>query len=277
MSTTTADAPRLAEPPTAPASVRRGVTFPRAVRSEWVKFRSLRSSWLVLAAAVAAMIVIGLLIGYNTGKHPDRLDPEDTVASAVLQGYFLGQLLIGVLGVLFVSGEYSTGMIRSTMAAVPKRIPVLAAKTLVFGVITLVVMVPTSIVAFLGAQAVRGRYLTAYTLSDPTALRVVIGTGVYLALIGLLGGAIGWIVRSTPGGISVLVGLLLVVPVILQVLPGAWVKTAAKFLPGEAGSSFVSTLRMPDTLSPWTGLGVLGLWVVGILAVAAVLLARRDS
>lgn len=277
MSITTADAAAPALRPEVPANAQRAVTFPRAVHSEWIKFRTLRSSWLVLAAAVAALIVIGTLIGYNTGKHPAHLDPEDTVPSAVLQGYYLGQLLIGVLGVLFVSGEYSTGMIRSTMAAVPRRIPVLVAKALVFGVICLITLVPTSIVAFLAAQAVRGRYLTAYTLSDSTALRVVIGTGVYLTLIGLLGGAIGWIVRSTPGGISALVGLLLVVPVILRVLPGAWVKSLAKILPGEAGDSFVSSLRMPDTLAPWTGLGVLGLWVLGMLAVAGVLLARRDT
>ena len=137
--------------------------------------------------------------------------------------------------------------------------------------------VPTSIVAFLAAQAVRGRYLTPYTLSDPTALRVTLGTGIYLAMIGLLGGAIGWIVRSTPGGISTLVGLLLVVPVILQVLPGAWVKTVAKVLPAEAGGSFVSTLRMPDTVAPWTGLGVMAAWVAGLLVIAAVLLTRRDN
>ena len=254
------------------------VTFARVVNSEWIKFRTLRSSWIVLFAAVVAMIVISILIGYNTGRNWNgRLDPEDKVASAPLQGLYLAQLLIGVLGVLFVSGEYSTGMIRSTLAAVPKRLPVLGAKAIVYGVVTLVALVPASFAAFLSANAFLHHYGHGYTLSSPTALRVVIATGVYLALIGLLGSALGWIVRSTPGGISVLVALLLVVPVLLGVVPGQWAKDAVKYLPGEAGSSFYSTLHADNTLSTGTGLLVLVIWVVGALAVAGVVLKRRDG
>jgi ABC-2 type transport system permease protein len=264
-------------PASVPAQVRHPVTFPRVVHSEWIKFRTLRSSWLVLLAAVAAMIVIGALIGYNTGKNFAALAPEDAAASGPLQGYYLGQLLIGVLGVLFVSGEYTTGMIRSSLAAVPRRLPVLAAKAVVFGGVCLVAMVPASIAAFIGAQRFLSHYGHGTAWSEPTVVRVVIGTGIYLALIGLLGGALGWIVRSTPGGISTLVGILLVVPVLLEVLPGAWAKDVARYLPGEAGASFVTSLRAPDTLTPWTGLGVLVLWVIASLVVAGALLKRRDA
>ncbi len=254
------------------------VTFPRVVASEWIKFRTLRSSWIVLASALVAMIAIGALIGYNTGLHwSGNLDPEDRVASAPLQGLYLAQLLIGVLGVLFVSGEYSTGMIRSTLAAVPRRLPVLGAKTLVYGVICLVTLIPASFAAFFAAQASLRHYGHGTALGAPTALRVIIATGVYLALIGLFGSALGWIVRSTPGGISLFVAILLVLPGILSVLPGQWVKDAVKYLPGEAGASFYSTLQADNSLSSGTGLLVLVIWVLGALAVAGGLLMRRDG
>jgi ABC-2 type transport system permease protein len=261
-----------------PTGPRLRVTFPRVVASEWIKFRTLRSSWIVLLAALVAMVAIGALIGYNTGSHwGGSIDPEDRVASAPLQGLYLAQLLIGVLGVLFVSGEYTTGMIRSTLAAVPTRLPVLGAKAVVFGAVTVVSLVPASFVAFFAAQAFLHHYGHGTALSAPTTLRVIIATGLYLALIGLLGSALGWIVRSTPGGISALVGLLLVVPVILGVLPGQWSKDVAKYLPSEAGASFYTTLRGDNALSPGGGLLVLVLWVAGALVTAAVLLKRRDG
>lgn len=247
------------------------------IRSEWIKFRTLRSSWVMLFAAVVGFIALGLVIGYNIGKNFSGLAPEDSAASGPLQGYFLAQLLMGVLGVLFVTGEYTTGMIRSTMAAVPRRVPVLAAKAVVFGSIAAVAMVASSFGAYFGSQLFLSHYGHGSSLSDPGVLRAVIGTGVYLALIGLLGGALGWIVRSTPGGISSLVGILLVLPVLFQVLPGAWATDVLKWLPSAAGGSFVTSVRLPDTLAPWTGFGVLVAWVVGAMAVAAVLLRRRDA
>jgi len=270
-------APRARVQPKEPSPERNVVTFPRVIHSEWIKFRTLRSSWLVLFSAVAALILIGVLIGYNTGKHWQGLAPEDAAPSSPLQGHFLAQLLIGVLGVLFVSGEYSTGMIRSTLAAVPKRVPVVAAKAIVFAAVALVALIPASVLAFMGAQGFLSHYGHGASWSDPTVVRVVIGTGVYLALIGLLGGALGWILRSTPGGISTLVGILLVLPVLLRVLPGAWAKNAYEYLPGNAGESFITSLHTSGTLTPWAGLAVLVAWVLGALTVAAVLLRRRDA
>jgi ABC-2 type transport system permease protein len=274
---TTVTAPPSATPTPRSAPAGERVTLARVTRSEWIKWRTLRSSWIMLISSVVAMIAIDTLIGYNTGKHFEGLAPEDSAPSGVLQGYFLGQLLIGVLGVLFITGEYSTGMIRSTLAAVPRRIPVLAAKAMVFAGVVLVTMIPTVIIAFLSAMAFRSHYGHGVSLGDPGVLRVVIGTGVYLALIGLLGGALGWIVRSTPGGISTLIGILLVVPVILEVLPGNWAKNVGKILPGEAGGSFISSVHADNTLTPWAGLSVLVLWVIAALVTAGVLLKRRDG
>jgi ABC-2 type transport system permease protein len=222
------------------------VTQARVIASEWLKFRTLRSTVAVLAAAVLGMLVLGLVIAYNT-RHLAGLAPEDAAASGTLQGYYLGQLLIGALGVLFVTGEYSTGMIRSTLAAVPRRQPVLRAKLVVF------------------------------TLTDPTALRVVIGTGVYLTLIGLLGGALGWIVRSTPGALVAVLGLILVVPVLFGELLGHWGKRVAEFLPTGAGASFSTTVREPETLAPWVGLAVMAAWVVVATVIASLVLQRRDA
>ncbi len=278
MSTTTIDLVRPASTePTPPAPGNGHVTLPNVVRSEWIKFRTLRSSWVTLGAAVLAQIVIALAIGYNIGKNYTGLAPEDAAPSGPLQGHFMAQLLMGVLGVLFVTGEYGTGMIRSTLAAVPRRVPVLVAKTVVFGSIAVVTMVASTFASYFGSQLFLSYYGHGGSLSDPGALRAVIGTGVYLALIGLLGGALGWIIRSTAGGISTLVGILLVVPVLFQVLPGAWAADVLKYLPSEAGGSFVNSVHLPDTLGPWTGLGVLVAWVAAAMVAAAVVLRRRDA
>src|SRR3954454_23031533 len=147
--TTRAGAPTQ---PTPVGRVDRHVTLPRVVASEWSKLWRLRSTPLVIMAAMLAMAAFGAIIGPTT-RHPAGLDPEDLVASGPLQGYYLGQLLIGALGVLMVSGEYSTGMVRATMAAVPRRLPVLLAKLLVFMVVVGTAMIAASIVGFLVAQA----------------------------------------------------------------------------------------------------------------------------
>lgn len=252
------------------------VTLRGVLASEWLKFRSLRSTVLVLLAAMTAMVAFGAIIGHNT-RDVTGLDPEDVVASGPLQGYYLGQLLIGSLGVLVVSGEYSSGMVRATFAAVPRRLPVLLAKILVFTVVVGLAMVAASIVAFLVAQTQLSGYRPTYSLSTPSVLRVVVGTGIYLTLIGLLGGALGWIVRSTPGALVALIGIILVVPVLLLLFRGAWAQDVYSWLPTGAGSAFSTSLRVPHELAPWTGLAVMVGWVAVAYVVAAVLLRRRDA
>jgi ABC-2 type transport system permease protein len=255
------------------------VTLRRVITAEWTKFRTLRSTVAVLVAAVVGMLAIGLVVAFNTRHLSGNLQPDDLAPSATLQGYYLGQLLIGALGVLFVTGEYSTGMIRSTFAAVPKRLPVLWAKLIVFTVVTAVAMIVISVVAFLAAQGVISGSRTGYSLGDPGVLRVVIGTGVYLTLIGLLGAAIGWLVRSTPGSLVTYIAVILVLPVLFGNVLGHWGKDIAKFLPSDAGGSFVSSLPSHDgpALAPWPGLLVLVVWVIAGIALVAVQLPRRDA
>ena len=264
-------------PPRGPEIGAQPVTLPRVITSEWIKFRTLRSTWAVLGAAVLGMLLIGLIVAYNTRHLSANLQPDDLVPSSAMQGYYLGQLLLGALGVLFVSGEYSTGMIRSTFAAVPRRLPVLWAKLIVFATVAATAMVGVSLVAFLVAQLVLGHYRTGYSLGDPGVLRVVVGTGVYLTLVGLVGGALAWIVRSTPGSLVAYFALMLVLPVIFGNVLGTWGKDVAEFFPSEAGRSFVSSIHESHTLSPWTGLAVLLGWVAFTIAIAVIGVRRRDA
>ena len=255
----------------------RPVTLRRVLSSEWIKFTTLRSTLAVLGAGMLGMVAVGLIVGYNTRHLTPNLDANDIVASSPLQGYYLGQLLIGSLGVLFVTGEYSTGMIRATLVAVPRRVPVLWAKLIVFVSVTFVTMVGVSLVAFLAGEAVISHFRTAFTLSSPGALRVTIGTAVYLTFVGMIATAIGWIVRSTPGALVTYLAVILVIPVIFGNVLGSWGKHVAEYLPSQAGSAFISII--PDGLSttPWVGIGVMAGWVLAFLAVAVMCLRHGDA
>ena len=255
------------------------VTLPRVLHGEWVKARSLRSTWLTLLVAVVAMIGIGCLIGWATSNRWARLDPperahfEPIIRS--LAGVNLAQLAIVVLGVLLISGEYATGMVRSTFAAVPTRWPVLIAKVVLYAAITFVVSLAAALLAFLGGQHFLGSHGT--TLSAPHAVGSIVGVAGYLALIGVLAVGFGFILRSTAGGISTLVGLLLVLPGIGQLLPSSWQEHTLPYLPSNAGGSmFTPRPEDPHALSAGAGLVVLCIWAALSVAVAAVLLRRRD-
>lgn len=255
----------------------RPVTLPQVIRSEWIKFRTLRSTLAVLGVALVGLVVIALVVAHNTRHITPNLAANDIVASSPLQGYFLGQLLMGALGVLFVTGEYSTGMIRATLVAVPKRLPVLWAKLVVFATVAVATLVPTCIVAFIAAQALLSHYRTGFSLGDPHVVRVVVGTGVYLTLVGVIGSALGWIVRSTPGALVAYVTLMLILPVLLGNAFGTTGKQVGEYLPTNAGSAFISNLPEQPALSPWTGGFIVLAWTVAALGVAAVVLRRKDA
>jgi hypothetical protein len=151
---------------------------------------------------------------------------------------------------------------------------VLWAKLIVFTCLTAVLMVPTSFVSFLGGQALLGTHSTS--LSAPGVLRVVVATGVYLTLVGVLGIAFGALVRNTAGGIAALFGVLLVLPAIVDVLPSSWQDTIGPYLPANAGQAALSVVPDPAALAPWTGMAVFAAYAVIATVVAAVLLRRRD-
>jgi ABC-2 type transport system permease protein len=276
MSITTQSRPTSA-PVEGPSADNAGVTFPRVLRSEWIKFSSLRSSWITLAITIVVQISFGALLAWDQGKNWATLDEEGAALSSVLEGYILAQLVIGVLGVLFVSGEYGTGMIRSTLTAVPRRTPVLLAKAVVFTGVAMASMTIAALGAFYAGQAVLSSTGHDVTLAAPGALRSVLGTAGYLAFVGLIGGGLGWILRSTAAGIATLFGILLVIPLMMQTLSWSWLNDLGKYLPSEAGGSLISTYQVPDTLTPGVGFAVLLVWTVAVLGIGAVMLKRRDG
>jgi ABC-2 type transport system permease protein len=255
------------------------VTFLNVVRSEWVRFRSLRSSWITLGVATVIVVGLGALFTAARAAHPpadprELLDFDPTLAS--LGGTFLAQLAIGVLGVLLVTGEYATGMIRATFTAVPRRLNVVAARVVVFATVGLVVLIPTTLIAFLlGQQLLSSGHLET-TLGAPNVARAVIGAALYMVAIGLFGAALGWLLRHTAGAISTLFAILLIIPILIHLLPDPWPDRINKWLPGQAGQVLWQVRRDANTLSPWGGFGMLMLYVAVITIAAAILLNRRD-
>ncbi len=255
------------------------VTMPSVIRSEWIKFRSLRSSWISMAAAVVAIIGIGLLVSYFTKTHWSSMGPGErarfNAVDRSLVGVNLAQLIIGVMGVLYVSGEYGTGMIRSTLSAVPTRIPVIAAKSVVFAIATFCSTAVATVIAFTAGQALLGPHGVGWGAAG--AVRAVIGAALYLTLVGLFGLVFGFLVRSTAGGIGTLVGVLLVLPGIFAALPASWNNAVGPYLPSNAGGSLWSLVSDHKTLPPLTGFAVFCAWVAAGLVASGFSLLRRDA
>lgn len=256
------------------------VTQLRVVRSEWTKLTSLRSTLWTLAAAVAVTVLLGVVLSNVTANDWSHYSAEsrltfDATATS-LSGMYLAQLAIGVLGVLVISGEYATGMIRASLGVVPHRLPVLWAKVLVFSVVSFTLMVVADLVAFTAGQAMLSPEHINVALSDPGVLRAVLGTAFFVTAIGVIGLALGTILRNTPAAISVLFGVLLVLPQIVSALPQR-LAGIGDYLPSSAGESLMQVVRTSDLPSPTHGLAVLVVYLVVTLAAAAVLLVRRDA
>jgi ABC-type transport system involved in multi-copper enzyme maturation permease subunit len=257
----------------------------RVALSEWTKLRTVRSTRYSLLAAVAMTIgfaVIPALVNANRWSRMSTIDKAGfNPLETSLIGVSIAQLAIGVLGVLVISGEYSTGMIRSTFAAVPKRLPVLWGKAGVFGLVTFVLTLPSTVIAFFAAQAIlRGHSFNghdiALSFSDPGVARAVIGGSLYLTVAGLFGLGLGAILRSTAGGISAFAGMLFVLPPLMNVLPASWNDAISPYLPSNAGTAIMQTGNPAHTLAPWTGLGVFAAYTAIVMAIAAIQLRRRD-
>ncbi|MEY9968035.1 ABC-2 type transport system permease protein [Streptacidiphilus sp. MAP12-16] len=274
MSTATATAPSPTSAPVAQGKV----TQLRVLNSEWIKLRTLRSTPITLLVAVAAEVGLGILVTYLRASHPRHGGVEHiNGAELSLAMYRLAQLAVGVLGVLIISGEYTTGMIRASLSAVPKRLPVLWAKAAVYGAVLLVLMTIASLAAFYGGQAVLSSYGQAAHMSDPGVTRVVFGTALYLTVIGLLGVATGALIRNSAGAIAALFGVLLVLPGLADLLPATWVPNVVPYLPSKAGEALLNVVPDPSLMSPWNGFALFVGYAVVLLAAAAVLLKRRDA
>jgi ABC-2 type transport system permease protein len=252
------------------------VTFPRVVRSEWIKLRSVRSTVVTLALTGAAVAALGVLIMLlsNDGGGPDDGGPANPVSTSLF-GVMLAQLVMGVLGAVLMTGELSTGEIRATFTAVPERRPVLWAKSLVGGGAVFATMAVAVPVAFLGGQAVYGGAGGGASLSDPGVPRALLGAVLLPAAIAVMGIGLGALTRHTATTVGVLFAALFLGPLLLQSLGGIWVDIAS-FLPSEAGQAMTTVSESSDQLSPPAGFAVMAGWVAALLAAAAVSLARRD-
>jgi len=259
------------------------VTQSHVVRSESSKLWSLRSTWITLGLGLLFLLAFGTIaaIRYRSIINSGRpIDPDFADATALrlsLFGVPLAQLALGVLGVLVTAGEYSTGAIRSTLAAVPRRLPVLWSKAAVYGVVALALALVGVFVVFLSDSRIVSNTKAAMTISDPGVVRSLIGAAVYLALIGVIGVALGALLRSVAGAISVLVASLLLVPGLLSLLPTSWNHAIQPYLPSEAGQSMFALHQDPYTLSPGWGFVVFAGWTALALLGGAWRLARSDS
>jgi ABC-2 type transport system permease protein len=261
-----------------------GRILPGVMHSEWTKLRTVRSSYWTLFSAVVAVIGLGAILcavyvaqyAHTSASDKASFDP----ASFSLTGTFLAQLAIGVLGVLVITNEYGSGMIRATFAAVPQRLSVLAAKAAVFTGVTFVVTTAACFIAFVLGQSILSSKGIGTSLGAPNVLRTVIGSGMYLAVLGLLALGLGTIIRKTAGAIAAVFGLLLVLPPIASLLPSS-MNAVQKFLPSNAGQALISNGRHGSSstpqLAPWAGFGVFCLWAAAVLVIAGVTLVRRDA
>ena len=296
MSSTTTESLSSREPapsPAGPASrnAKRphpGPTFFRVLHSEIIKFRSLLSTLILLASTAVVMVGFGALSAWGTGQFTNAAtrDPQaaarmasqggDLAISAPTSGIAFAQLILGSLGVLLMSSEFTTGMARSTFAAVPKRIPAFAAKLVVVMVTSFVVTAVSTWLAGLVAVPILDNYGLKLDMGSSQSVKLLLVNSIYVAAVAAIGMALGTLLRNSAGGIMSLVGIFFVAPLAFQLIPGDFFKEARKYLPGNTVDPLTAVQHVPDTLEAWQAGMVLGAWVVVPVLLAAVLLKRRD-
>ena len=278
MATTTAPGLKLSTLP--PATGRAGL--PGALRSELTKLRSVRSTYWTLLALVVVSIGIGAAISAGSANQPHSPgDGFDATQVSLIAFFELGQLVIAVLGAMTITSEYSTGMIRTSLTAMPRRGTVYAAKAAVFGAVALVVSLVTSFLAFFVGQAILHGTVHA-TLSQPDVLRAIVGSALFVTVVGLIAFGVGAIIRHSAGAITTVIGMMFIIPIIVQVLPQTWRYDLIRFLPDSAGR-VISITVMPSggevyhMWSAWPQFAVTAVYAVVLLAIGAYLFRKRDA
>lgn len=257
--------------------------FTDLLRSEWTKFKTLRSTWWSLAVMIAVSLGVSITAAsvitgqYNTlDAETKRQFQNDTIGLLLQPGAEFGHLAISVLGVLLIASEFSTGMIRSTVLAAPRRTPVLMAKA---AVLASVVFVLAELIAwanfFIGSAIVK-KHATV-TLSTPGTLRAILGFGLVMAMTALIALAIGALLRHSAGAISVALGTNLVLPSLLALIPGSTGQRIADAMPSRAAQMVMDRTTDPGTpYGPWGGLAIVAIWTVVLMTLAVVTLKKRD-
>lgn len=273
-----------ARPAPAPPPAARRAGFGHVLLSEWTKIRSVRSTvWSMILLVVLTLGITILITAITSAQWNKigaasraqiRLDPTSGMLDAGVQ---FGQLTIVVLGVLVITSEYSTGVIRASLLAVPRRLPMLAAKGSVFTAITLVLGEIVMFASFFIGAAILHSHVPV-SLSSPNVTRAVVGGGLYLAVLGLFALSIGALVRHTAGAITGTIAFVIVLEPLSALIPGTWGDHIHDYLPTVAGRLIIQTAQTShQVLSAWQGFGVFCLWTAVLLVAAAVLLMRRDA
>ena len=265
-----------------------GPSFPRVLNSEFIKFRTLLSTLILLGCTVLVVVGFGALSAWGTGQFSEAAasDPEAAAAFAAqggdltvgvpTSGIAFAQLILGSLGVLLMSSEFTTGRARSTFAAVPKRLPAFAAKLLVVMVAAFVLTGAAIFLAGLVSLPILDNYDLKLDLGSSQSVKMLLVNSLYVAAVAAIGMALGALIRNSAGGIMSLVGLFFVAPIAFQLIPGDFFVETRKYLPGNTVEPMTAVQHVPDTLQAWQAALVLGGWVVIPLVLAAVLLKRRD-
>jgi ABC-2 type transport system permease protein len=258
-----------------------GTRWRATASSEWIKFRSVRSSPAVLVGTAAVVLIGSWIIcagyrnGWSTLSAHDKAEFDPTFQS--LRAVELAQLFIGALGVLSVTGEYTSGLIRGTFIATPQRVRVLAMKALIFASVVWAWCTALSFTAFYIGQGILTDPARHASLGQPGVLRAVLGGGFYLMLVGMLGLFIGVLVRRTAAALAVLFGVLLVLPLVAGMLPGDFGARLTAYLPSSAGGDVYEVVRTaPHQLGPWPGAGLLTGYVAITIVAAFITICRTD-
>jgi len=258
--------------------------FGGTLRSEFTKIRSVRSTYWTLLVLLAISIGIGAAICAGAAANWSQTSAEDRATFDATQVsiaglFYLGQLVIVVLGTIVLTSEYSTGMIRTSLTAMPRRITVYAAKALVFAVVALAVALVAAFVSFFLGQALLASTHANVTLSAPNVLRAVIGSALYVTLCGLFAFAAGAIIRHTAATITSIIGLLFVIPILIHLLPSSWYNDIVRWLPDSAGAAITATIgpQDPHLFSAWGQFTVFAVYTAILLVLGGILFLKRDA
>ena len=285
MATITRQAPVLPAP-----SGRAG--FGGTLRSEFTKIRSVRSTYWTLLVLLAVTVGIGAAIsavsaaGWSQpppppppGAPPPPPDIHDATQVSIAALLVLGQLVIVVLGALVLTAEYSTGMIRTSLIAMPRRIVLYAAKAVAFAAVALAVSLATAFTAFFLGQALLARTHYSATLAGHDVLRALIGSALYITLCGLFAFAAAAIIRNTAATITAMIGLLFVIPTLVNLLPHSWQNDLVRWLSSSAGRAISATVggQDPHLFFPWGQFAVFAVCTAVLLVVGGILFRKRDA
>ena len=257
------------------------VNLMSTTRSEWIKFRSVRSTIMGFLFTFVLTIGLGALITVAIRSHWSQSGPADRLTfdavSTSLAGTYFASFAVGVIGILFITSEYSSGSIRTTLAAVPNRVRLTLSKLIVLVVSMIIVSEIVCFVTFLMGQAIYSGVVPTASLSHGAVLRSVLLAGIYLTLLAVLGFAIGLILRQSGACISVFTSILLILPLIIFFLPQSWQTSIAKFEPSALGRAMMSTSPPSADFGAWSALVVLAIYVIVVLGIGTTMLVRRDA